>query len=256
MRRKSLRASNYNKASEQGNEDVCVSYETIDEYLGSEEPTLELFSALIRIYRYFKRELFDNQLPKVIFVHNRSIRAMGYFMPSIWIRTASKELMPEININPSILQLPKIEVCQTLTHEMTHHFQQFYGRPGKRGYHNVEFSRFMHARGLMCSSTGKAGGKVTGRQMSDYIIPGGPFEIAFNNMPDELQFPFMSKDVISEQPTSEMITASNEASRKLKVKYSCPVCGSNVWGQSGKRITCEDDKRRFVEVKPDKSSRH
>jgi hypothetical protein len=209
-----------------------------------DESTLRLFGALQNAYNYFKAELFNNSLPPAVLTLNRKVKSMGYYMPHAWL-SESKAIMPEININPAILQLPAIEVMQTLTHEMVHHHQQFYGNPGKRGYHNSEFSRMMLSKGLMCSTTGKQGGKVTGRRMSDYVIEGGLFEIKFQEMPREFMLPFTSAEKIllpvPEESTTEKI-------RKLKTKYSCPTCQNNVWGKPEMEILCVKCDKPFKQL--------
>ena len=40
----------------------------------------------------------------------------------------------------------------------------------------------MKAVGLMPSNTGAVGGRETGQQMLDYILPGGPFELSFHRL--------------------------------------------------------------------------
>ena len=40
----------------------------------------------------------------------------------------------------------------------------------------------MKAIGLQPSSTGMVGGKETGQHMSDYVIPGGPFETVYKKL--------------------------------------------------------------------------
>lgn len=216
-----------------------VSYETING-IGEvfDESTVLLFGALQKAYNYFKRELFNNELPPVVLTLNRKVRSMGYYMPFAWLKNESQEIIPEININPDILELPTIEVMQTLVHETCHHFQQFFGSPGKRGYHNKEFSRIMFSKGLMCSSTGLQGGKVTGRRMADYVIDGGPFSIKFKAMPEEFMLPFISTQKISANPSIQDSSITNVLKTRNKTKYSCPKCEDNVWGKPNMELLC------------------
>ena len=58
---------------------------------------------------------------------------------------------------------------------MAHAWQQHFGNPGRRGYHNEEWADKMESIGLMPSSTGKLGGSRTGEKMADYAIKGGLF---------------------------------------------------------------------------------
>jgi hypothetical protein len=61
---------------------------------------------------------------------------------------------------------------------MCHCFQQHFGNPPRRGYHNREWAAQMIEVGLMPSDTGEPGGKQTGQGMFHYIIAGGPFDLA------------------------------------------------------------------------------
>ena len=60
---------------------------------------------------------------------------------------------------------------------MAHEWQYHYGRHQSRGaYHNREWAGEMLRLGLHPSDTGRPGGRVTGQQMTHYIMPGGRFE--------------------------------------------------------------------------------
>lgn len=58
---------------------------------------------------------------------------------------------------------------------MCHEWQQHFGHPPARHYHNMEWAEKMISVGLMPSNTGQFGGKITGSRMADYIIEDGPF---------------------------------------------------------------------------------
>lgn len=116
---------------------------------------------------------------------------MGYYRPNSWCGTKER-IYRKININPKISQLPPKEIFSKLIHEISHYYQYAYGKPGRGGHHNTEFSRIMFSKGLMCLSTGKPGEKTTGRRMSDCIIEGSLFMQAFNELPSEYLLPFKS----------------------------------------------------------------
>ncbi len=67
---------------------------------------------------------------------------------------------------------------QTLVHEQCHVWQNYYGKPSRRSYHNREWADKMIAIGLMPSTTGRPGGKQTGQHMNDYVLAGGAFQTA------------------------------------------------------------------------------
>ena len=227
---------------------TVASYDAIGNTAGTfDDSTIILFSALQNCYNYFKQELFNNCLPPVILTLNRKVRCMGYYMPYAWLNK-SKDIVPEININPGILELPVVEVMQTLTHEMCHHFQQFFGKSGAKGYHNIEFSRIMFSKGLMCSSTGMPGGKVTGRKMSEYVLEGGLFSIKFSEMPEEFRLPFTSTEKLFFLPAPEDPSLNAELKSRNKTKYSCPACDTNVWGKPDLNILCGTCQKPFKQL--------
>lgn len=225
-----------------GNQPTPVgSYDTtlkvVGEYDGT---TLRLFGALQDAYNYFKYHLFDNKLSPVVLTLNRKARSMGYYRPNSWV-SDRQETLPEININPSILHMPATEVMQTLVHEMCHHYQFLFGKAGRGGYHNIEFSRIMFSVGLMCSSTGKPGGRITGESMADYFIEGGRFIQVFNEMPSEFLLPFKPyENTLSLVEPSIEVSVVNQTKDRSKVKYTCQSCGINTWGKPQLNLKCGD----------------
>ena len=153
-------------------------------------PTTELYQALEQAYEHFNRELFASQLPEVIFTFQRKSGVMGYFSPERW-GNATGETRNEIAINPSFLASSRlIEICQTLVHEMAHCWQHQFGKPSRKGYHNLQWARKMMSIGLMPSSTGEPGGEMVGQAMGDYIIEGGPFIQSFDSLKNTINFDF------------------------------------------------------------------
>lgn len=139
-------------------------------------PTEEAYAELQFAYDFYNRELFDNSLPACMITFQREKRTMGYFSLKRFVRTDGSRC-DEIALNPEYFALyPMIEVLQTLTHEMVHQWQCYFGKPSRACYHNWEFASKMESLGLMPSSTGRPGGKKTGQKISDYVIRGGLFE--------------------------------------------------------------------------------
>jgi hypothetical protein len=142
-------------------------------------PTEELYSSLQTAFEHFNRELFDNELPNVIFTMQRKQKCMGYFSPDRWASSEKNEFCHELAINPAFIgNSSLLTTFQTLVHEQVHIFQAIEPesrKPGRNGYHNKQWASKMEDIGLMPSSTGKPGGKKTGQNMSDYPIKGGPF---------------------------------------------------------------------------------
>jgi predicted SprT family Zn-dependent metalloprotease len=209
-------------------------------------PTLELIGNLEKASHYLRYRLFDRTLPPVIFSLNKSAHFLGYYKINAWLAKDNSNL-PELNINPVNFLLPPIELASTIVHELCHHFQFFHGKPGGRGYHNLEFADIMFRCGLQCSDTGKPGGNTLGRKMSHYIIPGGRFEQAFKEMPNDLLVAFkpLSDEVKVLNPKLQDNKKSVEQ-KKLKTKYSCLGCGLTVWGKPELFINCGNCKQRLM----------
>ncbi|EIF44140.1 putative zinc metallopeptidase [gamma proteobacterium BDW918] len=156
----------------------------------SMNPTTDLYQALEKAYGHFNSELFDKALPEVIFTFQRKSGIMGYFSPERW-GNAAGDTRNEIAINPSFLASSRlIEICQTLVHEMVHCWQHQYGKPSRKGYHNLEWAKKMMSVGLMPSSTGEPGGEILGQAMGDYIIEEGQFIKAFEALTESIKFDF------------------------------------------------------------------
>ena len=85
--------------------------------------------------------------------------------------------------------------------------------------------------------------------MSHWIIPGGAFERAFEQMPAECHLPWtcgIDDEARGTGGDKKSKKAKKEAARKVKVKYSCPGCELNVWGRAGLRLRCEDCDEELV----------
>tara|TARA_R110000737_G_scaffold93541_2_gene126905 strand:- start:44561 stop:45415 length:855 start_codon:yes stop_codon:yes gene_type:complete len=145
-------------------------------------PTSELYESFQFAYDFFNRHLFESKLPEVIFTFQRKAGSMGFFAPDRWGNLNGKKCH-EIAMNPSyIANCRLIEVMKTLVHEMCHCWQYSFGSPARSYYHNKEWAMKMIQVGLMPSTTGEPGGQITGQQMSDYIIEGGIFLKAFEEL--------------------------------------------------------------------------
>jgi hypothetical protein len=117
----------------------------------------------------------------------------------------------------------------TLVHEMCHLWQREYGTPSRNTYHNWEFAEKMEAVGLVTSDTGEPGGKRVVQRMTLYIAGDGPFDIAYDQMPDACKLPWVS---------GGRIAAKKAPKVESKVKHTCPVCGQNAWGKPGLLVLC------------------
>lgn len=186
-------------------------------------PTSELYQSLQTAYDQFNAHLFEGVLPPVIFTVQRKPGVMGYFAGDRW-SDVSGSIVSEIAINPSYIASSRlIEVMQTLVHEMVHCWQHFHGNPGRKYYHNLEWARKMIDVGLMPSSTGEPGGKMTGQFMGDYILKDGRFLKVFSeleaektlslNWVDRRALPRLYEPVIAGPGSTENIAPGDNSAR-------------------------------------------
>jgi SprT-like family. len=209
-----------------------------DEDLALCYPTEHQYCCYRMAFDYFNERLFDNDLPGVMLSFSRKAKTKGFFAKDRWSYENDSLIstINEISINPDLLRRPMNEIMSTLVHEMTHLWQQEYGKPSRSTYHNREFADKMEAVGLFTSDTGQPGGKRVGQSISHYIVEGGAFDRAFAEMPETIMFPWMSGE--AEKPTQAK--AKNES----KVKYTCPGCNQNAWGKPGLKLGCHACKEK------------
>jgi hypothetical protein len=197
------------------------------------------YGTLQDAYDHFNRALFDGALPQVLITLQRSRRSLGYFSPERFqCRGEKRQRVHEVALNPNgFTGSDDVKILSTLVHEMTHVWQQEYGRPGRGPYHNREFARKMHSVGLMASSTGRPGGAETGDSVSHYILEDGKFIAACHE--------FMKAYRLVWEPATEGLQspiAGDGATERTKVqtrtKFTCPNCGLNVWAKPGALIDC------------------
>lgn len=201
-------------------------------------PTKDTYERLQRLYDYMNDRLFEGKLPNCLITFQRKNGMLGYFHFS---RFENKEAhsTDEIAMNPKYFRTrTDKETASTLVHEMVHLWQYHNGSPSN-GYHNKEWADKMESLGLIPSSTGKEGGKRTGQRMSHWVKENGAFDIALKEMDFSIEW--------KEKELVEVLTKKGKGKeegkkeyKKNKIKYSCPDCGTNVWGKEGLRIVCGD----------------
>ncbi|ODS23586.1 hypothetical protein AB835_08210 [Candidatus Endobugula sertula] len=141
-------------------------------------PTQQAYSELEKAYIHFNDRLFNGKLPHCLIVLQRRVKTMGYVSIDRWI-SREGDKVHELAINPEYFLGSSIEeVFQTMVHEQCHVWQHTFGNPGRRGYHNREWSKKMESIGLIPSNTGWPGGKRTGEEMDDFILSDGAFHQA------------------------------------------------------------------------------
>jgi hypothetical protein len=207
----------------------------VGSYDPSRQPTEAQHVAFGRIHRFFNERLFDGALPPVMLTFARSGKYLGYFATRRWQPSDGGDPIHEIVLNPDFIAARgHRDAVSTIVHEMAHQWQEVFGHPSRRGYHNAEWAAEMERIGLVPSATGLPGGKKTGQRMTHYIEEGGPFAKAFEAMPDDWLLPFIGLAPLKE-------TAKGQS----KTKFTCPGCGVNVWGKPDLRVMCVDCQEEF-----------
>ena len=193
---------------------------------------------------------------------------LGFYRNESWGNSAdlAEDRVPEIAINPEFLASHGfIEFIQTLTHEKCHQWQYKHGKPGRKGYHNIQFSQKMIAMGLQpiahdktvkhtCNKCGhqwpaNEGGRdgclkprcgstdikyaVCGQSVGDKIIKGGVLDKFIKALPKKIQLPFLG------------LRPMKRLKKPSYVKFECFGCGDGFRAKPSLRARCESCDRPF-----------
>lgn len=202
-------------------------------------PTTETYGSLQHAYDFFNKHLFDEKLPPCLLtLQRRSKRTYGFFSPNKF-ENAELESSDELAMNPMHFgNRELIDVLSTLAHEQTHVFQDKFGKPSRRGYHNKEWGRVMIRVGLQPSNTGKPGGKAVGQQMTHYVIAGGPFEKACAKLIASGFALNWSEANSKIEPTPGEPEDDQKPDSSNRVKFWCGQCGAKAWGKPSLKLIC------------------
>lgn len=194
--------------------------------------SMKMWRALHGAFDFFNERLFHGKLDRNMVILNcsRQNRALGFFRPPAigWKDEEGNEKV-EISLNPDYMGGRSIDdTYSTLVHEMCHMEQETCpgGKPGKRGYHNKQWSEMMLAVGLKPYNISNPS-KMTGPRCSHEIIPAGSFDQAMKIMPEELKIPFTGLKV--------------DKGQKAKVgykKWTCSSCGQVARAKDNAELVC------------------
>jgi hypothetical protein len=178
-------------------------------------------------YDFFNQELFGAGLPHLLVTLQRKAHSEGYFAPRRFNGRLEKSTVHELALNPDCFTGQSDQkILSTLVHEQAHVWQETFGHPSRRGYHNREWANKMKEVGLQPSSTGQPGGNETGQPMRDYVIENGPYALAYQKLAARgFQLHWQSL----RQPTP---------SRNSKTKFTCPTCQQNAWAKPDAQLLC------------------
>jgi predicted SprT family Zn-dependent metalloprotease len=188
------------------------------------------YSGLQAAYDHFNKALFKDVLPDVFITYQRRAHSRGYFAPDRFSSRIGDHGRHELALNPDgFIGRTNEHILSTLVHEQCHVWQHaFLGHPIKRGYHDKEWAAQMKAIGLYPSNSGMAGVRETGHQMQHYVIPGGHFQQAYNQL-------IAAGWQLNLQSA---MRGNNTKAPKNKTKFTCTTCGQNAWGKPDLNVIC------------------
>lgn len=199
------------------------------------KPTSAVWDAYQAMFDFFNEQLWGGKLPEAILNMSRKRGAAGFFWADRWESVDGSKRAPEISLNPECSNRQPVEVASTLVHEMCHHWQQAFGRPGKGAYHNREWGTEMKRVGLQPVSHDQPG-KETGCRVSHTVIADGSFLRAFDGLPEKAM-PWRCGAL---RPASEPpLPPGGRRGNRNKTAYRCG-CGVKVWGKPDLHLHCND----------------
>ena len=214
--------------------------------------TTAQYRAFQEAYDFLNAELFDASLPHVLVTLQRHAKARGYFAPERFRGRVEDAAAHELAMNPdSFTGRTDEEILSTLAHEMVHLWQHHYGKPGRGRYHNRQWAERVKAVGLQPSSTGEEGGKETGDHVSDYVLPGGRFDVAVRELLTRgFAITWTEKPPEPAKNPAEGVEGQDQQQAGpgsgKRVKYTCPCCRLNAWARHNARLVCGGDDTPMV----------
>lgn len=204
----------------------------IRQAMAKESPNRQYVS-LSAAFDFFNRRLFAATLPPALITLQRHKGARGYYSARRFEgRGGRGRETDEIALNPGTFEdRTDAEILSTLVHEMVHHWQLHFGKPSRGRYHNHEWADRMETAGLMPSATGLPGGPRVGQKVTHYIVAGGPFDAACQEL-------LVGGVRIEWQSREAAPSGAKARSNSSKTKYMCPRCGLNAWAKPDTSLIC------------------
>jgi hypothetical protein len=97
------------------------------------------YSAFQTAYDFFNAELFGGTLPAVLITLQRRARSRGYFAPGKFVGRSEETATHELALNPDHFGRTDEAILSTLVHEMAHVWQETYGKPPRKNYHDRQW---------------------------------------------------------------------------------------------------------------------
>lgn len=193
--------------------------------------TVDTYTGLQQAYDYFNKALFAGELPECLITLAYHRGAYGYFRGDAFSKRDAKKQerrRDEIALNPfTFTGRTDREILSTLVHEMVHLWRDHFGaKPQPKTHHDKVWAEKMDEVGLEPTSTGKPGGKRTGRRVTHMIVEKGPYDKAWAKCGVKLNWNGLMKD-------------ETKKPRK-RTKYCCPECEAAAYGKVDMNLVCGD----------------
>jgi hypothetical protein len=197
----------------------------------TESITVVEYRGFQNAYDFFNAELFDGALPGLLVTLQRRANTRGYFSPDRFRARTADDTVHELALNPDTFDgRTDEEVLSTLVHEMVHVWQECFGKPPRKAYHDKQWAAKMEEVGLMPSTTGEPGGKRTGQRVTHYIVAGGPYASAYARL--------RQRGYVLGWQSAPNGASGAAAKRASKSKFTCPDCGLNAWAKEDAKLAC------------------
>lgn len=215
----------------------------------SKLPDHDLTKQLQAAFDFFNKNLWDGRLPPAVLTLQRKANSAGYHHENAFVdRAHGDSAASEIAMNPDHFDKSDDVILSVLVHEMAHHWQQYFGKPGRGAYHNQQWANEMLRVGLLAYNV-KNPQIATGDKISHTIKANGLFEgycKIFLATGYTLQWrsrkytQLPPADGEEAEPTDgdEAEREEEAAKQKNKTKYTCPVCQTNLWGKPKLDVIC------------------
>lgn len=206
------------------------------------------------------------KIPELVFAINNQCRSCvtAFVSPDALYDKVNNKKLQYLGINPKHLDRDISEILATICHELCHVYENAYIHIPRGGYHDKQWTELMEGCGLTPVFLNKSKTAV-----STKITEGGIFEDfvkKFREENGESYFNIVEYSPIIEHKTKVALGLEDGDSdedddtpkadnadkpikkyNRNKVKYTCPDCGSRVWGKAGLHIECIDCACSFEE---------
>ena len=189
-------------------------------------------------FDFMNARLFEGKLPHVLLTFRNHSRARGYFRSKAFLNRLNQDVTDEISLCMETFgSRTDKEILSTLVHEQTHLLQFHHGKPGRRGYHNLEWAMSMIEIGLTPTN---GNGGMTGERVSHVIVPGGKFDLAATELLAtgwKLNWQEYSPPVLAALLPGGIVGAP-VTKQQTRKKFTCPKCALNAWAKFSANLIC------------------